>query len=233
MCARFSLTAPPELLAAFFGLVGPIDLAPRYNIAPTQQTVVVLLSEGQRRLRASRFGLVPPWATDPRKGPPLINARAETLFSKPAFRGAARARRCLVPATGFYEWRAEDQRKQPILFRRPGSLPFAFAGIFETWRGGRSQAGLFPTREEVHSFAIVTTAGNGLMAPVHDRMPVVVPPELFDRWLDPSTVSVDDLLVAPDDDAFTTTELTDRVNRVRSEGPECWTARGAPGEPAA
>ncbi|MCA1947593.1 MAG: SOS response-associated peptidase [Armatimonadetes bacterium] len=175
MCARSCLVAPAEVVASLFGLSEPPELAPRYNIAPSTPVAAVTEPQpGERRLGLYRWGLVPPWARDPTSGP--INARAETAAEKPTFRTALRRRRCLVPATGFFEWREEGGRKQPYLFHRADGLPFGIAGVWETYEGAD---GAFD------SLALLTTASNDLVAPYHDRMPVLIPYDQFDRWLDP------------------------------------------------
>jgi putative SOS response-associated peptidase YedK len=184
MCGRYSLTAPPELIAELFGLAKPPDLTPRYNIAPTQEAPVIR-REGDRRVLAPlRWGLVPPWAEDPTGGGRMINARSETVTTRPAYREAFRRRRCLVPADGFFEWRRGGGRAQPFFLRRRDGRPMALAGIWERWQG---------PGEALESFAILTTDANELVAPLHDRMPAIVPPEAFAGWLDPATDAAGEL----------------------------------------
>lgn len=175
------MTTPPAKLADFFGMaVGPAEqaeLAPRYNIAPTQPVATVLVVTGDRRMRRMRWGLVPHWAKDLLIGSRMINARAETVAEKPSFRRAFRERRCLVLADGFYEWRREGKRKQPMYVARKDREPFAFAGLWETWRppdGG----------EAVESCTIITTEANEVVAAFHHRMPVILDAEGVDAWLD-------------------------------------------------
>jgi putative SOS response-associated peptidase YedK len=181
MCGRYTLKTPGTQVATLFGLAEEPSLTPRYNIAPTQAVPVVRVLRANpetkgRELVPLRWGLVPPWADDPSVGNRLINARAETVAGKPSFRGAFRHRRCLIPADGFYEWRKEGAKKQPVYVRRKDGQPFAFAGLWEEWeREG----------EVIESCAIITTEANDLMAEFHDRMPVIVRPKDYGLWLDP------------------------------------------------
>jgi len=171
MCGRYALHASPEVIALAFGLSEIPACAPRYNIAPAAQVLIVRKSEAA----IARWGLIPRWAKDPSIGARMNNARAETVAEKPSFREAYRKRRCLIPASGFYEWKAEAGRKQPYyVFPRAGEL-FAFAGLWESWRG---PDGVLQT------CAIITTAANEAMASVHDRMPVILAKESCPAWLD-------------------------------------------------
>ena len=179
MCGRFTLQTPVKELATFFGLAETPDLAARYNIAPTQPVATVVVLTGNRRLRLMRWGLVPPWAKDLSIGSRMINARAETVAEKPAFRSAFKHRRCLVMADGFFEWQTKGKAKQPYHVARKDGSPFAFAGLWERWEpadGG----------EPVESCTIITTEANALVRRFHDRMPVILDPEDFDLWLDPA-----------------------------------------------
>src|SRR5262249_18912900 len=180
MCGRYSITTAPEAMRSLFRYQDQPNFPPRYNVAPTQPVPVVRLLEEQRRLSLVRWGLIPSWVKDPRAFSLLINARGESVLDKPAFRAAMRYRRCLIPADGFYEWRREGERKRPYFVRlkaggQAGGL-MALAGLWEAWSG--------PNGEEMETAAIVTTAANGALQPIHDRMPVIVPPEAFDLWLD-------------------------------------------------
>ena len=167
MCGRFALHASAEVVALQFGLDATPSLSPHFNIAPGAE--VLLLRGGGAAL--ARWGLVPSWARDPATGAKMINARAETISQKPAFRDAYRRRRCLIPASGFYEWRSEGGRKQPYyVFPAAGEL-FAFAGIWER-------------RADLESCAIVTTGANAAMVPIHDRMPVILAPADYVPWLE-------------------------------------------------
>lgn len=176
MCGRYILTVSGEVLARLFGLDEVPELVPRYNIAPTQRVPVVRAVGGRRRLDSLRWGLVPHWAAEPSVGHRLVNARAETAATKPSFRSAFRSRRCLVPANGFYEWQATPSGKQPWLIRLSGGRPFAMAGLWERWSGGDG---------DLETFTILTTSPNEVVAPLHGRMPVILPPEAWERWLDP------------------------------------------------
>ena len=177
MCGRFVLTATPEELEALFGYLDGEAFPPRYNIAPTQPIAIVRMVGGARRFALVRWGLVPSWVKDPKKFSLLINARAEGILDKASFRAAMRYRRCLVPASGFYEWRKmpgsnSGKTRQPFWLRPRAGGPIAFAGLWETW-ADRATGG------EIDSGAIVTTAANGTVAPIHDRMPVVIAPAGF------------------------------------------------------
>src|SRR5512139_2812246 len=187
MCGRFTLFTPASRLAEVF-LPGEVLAAtPRYNIAPGQPILAVRASAAhdRREFAMPRWGLVPAWARDAAIGSRLINARAETVSEKPAFRRAIRERRCLVPADGFYEWKREGAVKRPFYIRMRDGVPFAFAGIWERWEG-------IPG-ESAETCAILTTAPNDLLAPIHDRMPLILPPEEYGRWLDPSVRSPESL----------------------------------------
>lgn len=179
MCGRFSLNLDPaEIAAALPGYELPADLLPRVHIAPTQP-VAVIPNTGARKVELFRWGLIPTWAADPAIGNRLINARAETLSEKPAFRAAFRRRRCLILADGFYEWHAEPGRraKTPYLIQLKTGGLFAFAGLWETWQP--------PTGAPLHSCTIITTVPNALIAPLHDRMPVILPEAVYPLWLEP------------------------------------------------
>jgi putative SOS response-associated peptidase YedK len=176
MCGRFSLTIDPgELQELFPYAVIPTSVQPRYNIAPSQP-IAVISSEDTKVLAFYKWGLVPSWAKDPQIGNKMINARAETLSEKPSFRNAFRRRRCLILADGFYEWKVMGKTKQPMYIYLQDHQPFAFAGLWENWYA--------PDGSELKSCTIVTTQPNELMAEIHNRMPVILNPESFDRWLD-------------------------------------------------
>lgn len=179
MCGRFTLRTPMNKVAEVFGLDDMPDIEPRYNVAPTQPVVAVRLrpEAEKRELALLRWGLIPHWADDPSIGNRMINARAETVAGKPAFRQAFKKRRCLVVADGFYEWKKTDGKKQPYYIRLKDDQPFGFAGLWERW----SRDG-----EEIQSCTIVTTEPNELMKPIHNRMPVIVQPDDYYRWLDPA-----------------------------------------------
>ena len=199
-----------------------LNLRPRYNLAPSQSAAVVRVEAGERRLALLRWGLIPAWAPDPRIGHRLINARAETVAEKPAFRAAFRRRRCLVPADGFYEWvRRRDAREPWLVFPRDRRL-MAFAGLWERWRvpdGARLAGSLAENRpgDAVETFTVLTTEANAAMRPLHDRMPVILPPEAFDAWLAGGEVA---LGPAPDD-LLAMHAVDPRVNSPRHDDPEC------------
>lgn len=219
MCGRFTLRASPESLAQHFDLAASPEIEARYNIAPGQ-SVAMLRADSARaslRLEHVRWGLVPYWAEDAAIGQRMINARAETVAEKPAFRSAFRKRRCLLPADGFYEWgRGGDSAKQPHLFTRPDRGLFAFAGLFEVWHPG--------AKDEVRSSTIITTVANGVVAEVHDRMPVIVDPYDYAAWLDPMNgdlAALQALLVPSPDDWLERNTVGTRVNNTRNDDPEC------------
>lgn len=190
MCGRYSLARPARLDPKAFGVEAFPDLPPRYNIAPTQDVLAVLEHDATRSAELLRWGLVPGWAKDPAVGARMANARAETVAEKPSFRNAFRSRRCLVPADGFYEWQVVPgaKRKQPHRIRMADDEPFAFAGLWESWRPAAKSA---DEAAALRSCALLTTAPNALMRPIHDRMPVIVAPDDYDAWLDPATPPAD------------------------------------------
>lgn len=179
MCGRFSLFDSTEILGREFGIPVGIELPSRYNVAPTQEIAAVRSRPdgGGRELVLLRWGLIPYWAKDPSIGARMINARAETVSVMPAFRDAFRSRRCIVPASGFYEWQKQGRVKQPYHIRLRERGVMALAGLWERWQG----AGVEP----IESCTVLTTESNELVAPLHDRMPVILSPENYDRWLDP------------------------------------------------
>ncbi len=220
MCGSYTLKTPGKLLADLFGLAEEPPLQPRYNIAPTQPVPIIRVlrvnpSTKQRELVPLRWGLVPSWADDPAIGNRMINARAETVASKPAFRGAFKYRRCLIPADGFYEWKKEGSRKQPLYIRRKDGQPFAFAGLWEDWeREG----------EVIQSCAIITTEANDLMSEFHDRMPVILNPRDYDLWLDPDVQDptlLEPLLRPYPSDEMEVYPVSRLVNDPRHEDPKC------------
>ena len=217
MCGRFTLTVDTaDLQDAFPGVALPDELPPRYNIAPAQP-VAVIANNGENMLEFYRWGLIPAWAKDPKIGNRLINARAETLAEKPSFRTAFKKRRCLIPSDGFYEWRVEPGRKTktPMYIRMQSGKPFAFAGLWESWRpeGG----------EPVLTCTIITTTPNSLVEKIHDRMPVILPPEAYEQWLaqhDPSPDRLSKLLKPYQASAMTAYAVSTLVNRPGLDSPE-------------
>jgi putative SOS response-associated peptidase YedK len=175
MCGRYSVAIDPEQLASFFNAALPATaLAPRYNAAPAEN-LPVLLNTGERRIEVLRWGLIPAWANDSTIGNKLINARAETVDQKPSFRDAFRKRRCLVLANGFYEWQKTPHGKVPMHIALKSGDPFAFAGLWESWKS--------PTGEILRTFTIITTTANDVVAPIHDRMPVILKRQDEALWL--------------------------------------------------
>ena len=213
MCGRYELHAHPAAIALAFGLPAPPELASRYNIAPMQQVPIVRINaHGARELAFVRWGLVPRWAKDPAIGAKMINARGETVRDKPAFRTAYRRHRCLLPANGFYEWMARDGGtggKQPVHVALKDGAPLAFAGIAERWLG--------PDGEPLDTCAIVTTEANALLTPVHERMPVIIAPADYARWLDPTVADPADLIAPYDNDSLRYAPVSTRVNTVRHD----------------
>ncbi len=220
MCGRFALSIDEDALMRFIRLVNPVQLPLRYNIAPTQTILAVTANEGSRSGHELRWGLIPPFMRDREQSRPLINARAESLFDKPSFRSPARKHRCLIPASGFYEW--ERATRQAWLFRPASGELLAFAGI---WQPGKD--------DTPDSAAIVTTAANTTLEPVHHRMPVVLATEDFDTWLDPELRDPEvlaPLLRPAPDDALVATALDGWVNNMRHQGPACWTPKPEPSQ---
>lgn len=224
MCGRFSITVGPKELEVFLGVMDIEDFPPRYNIAPTQPILIALAGSPRapgsnlpaRRVQLARWGFVPGWAKDPGSMPLLINARSETAAEKATFRAAMRHRRALVPASGFYEWkRVGGKAKQAYWVRPKGGGIVAFGGLLETWSE--------PGGSEIDTAAILTTEASSDIAPIHHRMPVVVRPRDFDRWLDcvnnePRDVA--DLTRPVEPGFFEAIPVSDLVNKVANMGPE-------------
>lgn len=221
MCGRFSLNQTGEALAAAFDLKAVPLVIPRYNIAPSQPiaTLVATPEEPEPHFRLLQWGLVPSWAKDPTIGSRLINARAETVAEKPSFRAAFKRRRCLVLADGFYEWQrqANSQAKQPHYIFLKGHRPFAFAGLWEHWTDPSSGS-------ELQTCTILTTNPNELMEPIHDRMPVILPPEDYRAWLDPSDYEAEVLqaMLRPyESEAMERYPVSTVVNKPQNDTPDC------------
>lgn len=226
MCGRYVITSAPEAMRALFGYREQPNFPARYNVAPTQPIPIVRLLDGERHLALVRWGLLPSWVKDPKVFTLLINARGETAAEKPAFRAAMRRRRCLIPADGFYEWKAAGERKRPYFVHPRSGGSIAFAGLWETWTG--------PNGEELDTAAIVTTRANKTLAPIHDRMPVIVPPDAFDLWLDGAAVDAQTAaaLIAPaPDDLLDAYEISTAVNRVANDNPKLLETVSADAEP--
>ncbi len=217
MCGRYTLTNPdPVRLRGRFDILESIEVKdePRFNIAPTDPVLAVRRFDDVRDLGRLRWGLVPGVWAEKKGQRPLINARVETLATQAAFADSFRERRCLIPADGFYEWLSDERGKRPLWFSRPDGDLFAFAGVWAELRRRGSD-------EVLHSCAIVTCPPNGLMRPIHDRMPVILDPAAESDWLDPDRAPGDllELLVPAPDDALVTREVSDLVNNVREDGP--------------
>lgn len=214
MCGRYSLIAEIEQLALRFGFDAyGLEQPPRYNVAPTQPVLAV--RGGERRLASyMRWGLLPSGSREAPTGPPLINARAETVAERPSFRSALLRRRCLVPADGFYEWQRSAGRR-PVRITLASGEPFAFAGLWDTWRDTRGDV--------VESCTIITTEANELLQPIHDRMPVILPEDVEPLWLDDGMqdgAALASLLVPYPSEAMTTYEVSPLVNSAANDGPE-------------
>jgi putative SOS response-associated peptidase YedK len=226
VCGRFTLRTSSSVLIEHFDLDvrdnRQMELfEPRYNIAPTQEVVVVRADAPERRRSAAlmRWGLIPSWSKEGATGPPMINARSETLAEKPTFRTALRSRRCLIPADGFYEWQqlpgGGRGKNQPYYIHRPDGGPFAFAGLWETWSGGGPS---------IESCTIVTTEANATLRELHDRMPVVLGPADYALWLDPAVnepAKLAQLLAPCGEDELIAEPVTTHVNRVANDDPQC------------
>lgn len=218
MCGRFTLRAGAGELMRFFGLEGVADFPARYNIAPTQTVAIVRHSASGRALDFVRWGLIPSWSRDPRIGSSLINARSETAAEKPSFRTAFRKRRCVIPCDGFYEWEAVagQKLKQPWLIGVRDSPLFGFAGLWESWHA--------PTGETVETCSILTTSSNELLRPLHDRMPVILDPSDFERWLVPDVQTAETLralMVSFPADRMQRFRVSTLVNSPKNETAEC------------
>ena len=220
MCGRFTLRAAASVIAEQFAVFDFPPFSPRFNVAPSQPVPVVRLRGGgdvgpRRELVAMQWGLVPSWANDPAIGGRLINARAETVGQKPAFRAAYRSRRCLVVADGFYEWQRAGRRRQAYFFHRPDDGPFGFAGLWEHWEGAEGGS--------LESCTIVTTEAGATVRPVHDRAPVIVGAGDYEAWLDPAVPMerVASLLRPAAAGELVAVAVGSYVNDARHEGPEC------------
>lgn len=214
MCGRYTLASNTQKLAeAFARFEVPADLPPRYNVAPSQP-VAVVANNGQHKVEFFQWGLIPSWAKDSKIGNQMINARAETLAEKASFKNAYKRRRCLILADGFYEWKKEDDKtKIPMYIRLVSGDPFAFAGLWESWQ----------TAEDfILSCTIITTAPNELMAQVHNRMPLILPPDAYERWLDPAERKPDelnDLLKPYPAELMTAYPVSRLVNSPKNDSP--------------
>jgi putative SOS response-associated peptidase YedK len=214
MCGRFTLARSPEDVARAFGLDEVPHFPHRYNIAPSQPVGVVVRGQHSTKpeFRLMGWGLIPSWAKDPAIGAKLINARSETVTEKPSFRAAFKYRRCLIPADGFYEWQKTQRgAKQPFYFSMAGNAVLAFAGLWESWN-------------DIETCTILTTEANGLLQPIHDRMPVILNPEDYGRWLDPNIQGgqpLSDLLRPFPDASMQAIPVSTRVNSAKNDDALC------------
>ncbi len=216
MCTRYAMTSPPEAVRALFGHHNTTDFPPRYNIAPTQPVLIVRLDHARRReIELVRWGLIPSWVKEPGKYAPMFNARAETAAEKPSFRGPMRHRRCLVPADGYYEWAGKEGARRPYLVRPFAGGAFAMAGLWDHWLGADGS--------EIETMAILTVEANADVKRIHDRMPVIVPPDQFETWLDISSGRSGDaerLLCPLPAGQLDVLAVDPKLNNPRSEGAE-------------
>jgi putative SOS response-associated peptidase YedK len=214
MCGRFTSYHSSSEIAKAFNLADVPELEPRYNIAPTTEVATIIRAEN-REFKWLRWGLIPHWAKDKSIGNKLINARAETVAEKPSFKSAFKHSRCLIIASGFYEWQRQEKGKQPFLIQRTDNLPFAFAGLWSSWN---------KDGETIDSCTIITTEANKIMIPIHQRMPVILKSDDYDLWLD-STVRQPELLqplLQPfDSDLLKAHPVTTKVNNPRNDSLEC------------
>ncbi len=215
MCGRFTLRTPAKAIATLFDLEDVPELRPRYNIAPSQPIAAVRQDRSrQREFAMLHWGLIPFWADDPKIGYRTINARAETVATKPSFRAAFKKRRCLVIADGYFEWKKRDGKKQPYFFHLNDDRPFAFAGLWERWEGDG---------EEIESCTILVTEANARQKAIHDRMPVILSPQDYDAWLDPDVDGkrVEPLLRPYSHDDLETYRVSTTVNKPQNDVEEC------------
>ncbi len=216
MCGRFTLRTKAKDIAAHFVLADVPNLKPRYNIAPTQDVGAVRLDPGGKREFAFlRWGLIPSWAKDTKTGYSMINARAESVATKPSFRSAFKKRRCLILADGFYEWKKVGDKKQPFLIHLKDDESFAFAGLWERWQR---------EKQEIQSCTIIVTEPNTVLEEIHDRMPVILPSDEYDLWLDPEfedTKKLEKMLRPYPPDEMEAYPVSTLVNNPRNDMKEC------------
>lgn len=212
MCGRFTLIARMNAILAQFAaepnIIESYPLFENYNLPPTSDIPIVRQIEGKREVSLARWGLLPSWISDIKKAPMLNNARAETVKEKPSFRSAYKSRRCIIPASGFYEWLDDSKPKQPFYFYRPDNKLFAFAGLWESWN-------------DIESCVIVTTDANEVMSPVHERMPVILGDNDYGLWLDPTAGDASHLLAPCPPSEIACYPVSTFVNKVANQGPQC------------
>ena len=226
MCGRFNLRTSAAQLAELFEMMGLPSLAPRYNIAPSQPVLAIRLSPQSREREATHFqwGLVPSWSKDPTIGNRMINARSETVATKPSFRSPFKRRRCLIPTDGFYEWQKTGRAKQPFHILMKDERPFSFAGLWEHWES--------PDGSELETCTILTTSANELLQPIHDRMPVILNQNDYATWLDHEIEQADDLeslLVPYPSEEMQTYPISTWVNKPAHDDPRCIESMPQPG----
>ncbi len=216
MCGRYAATLPPEMMVELFNLLNSIDFPPRYNITPTQPIAAIWEQEGRRTIQLVRWGFVPTWVKDPREFSLLINARAESMADKPSFRNAVRNSRCIVPASGYYEWmKGPDGKKQPYYISMADGSPMVFAGLYSTWAG--------PDGEEVDTACIVTVEPSLEISSVYDRMPAILRGEAVDLWLDTRNVTAKDavqLALPLPEGSLKYHPVSKAIGSAKAEGPE-------------
>lgn len=215
MCGRYASTLPPEQMMELFKLLKSIDMVPRFNIAPTQPVVAIWEAHGMREAHFARWGLVPGWVKDPREFPLLVNARVETMEQKPAFRDALKHGRCIIPASGYYEWHTNpDKSKQPYYITMEDGAPMALAGLYTSWMG--------PNGEEVDSVATITVPTNQQLSKIHHRMPAILRGDEIDDWLNVREVragTAAQMALPLEDGALKFHPVSTRVNSARDDDP--------------
>jgi putative SOS response-associated peptidase YedK len=224
MCGRYKIVTDAQALYDAFQVEAELNAAPlaRYNVAPATDQLVIVAEGGHRLARWHHWGLIPHWAKDKAIGYKTINARGESVAAKPAFREALRQRRCLVPATGFYDWKVQDGGKQAYLIRLRSGALFAFAGLWETWTGPEG---------EVCSFTIITTAPNELMARIDERMPAIIPRAQYARWLDPALqdpAQIQPMIASYPAKEMQAVPVSTKINSARNQGAELIQPAGEP-----
>jgi putative SOS response-associated peptidase YedK len=216
VCGRFTMRANLKTVAGLFDVPEPPPtVRPRYNISPSQTIVAIRpTDDASKEWALLRWGLIPSWAADPKIGYKMINARSETVATKPSFRSAFKRRRCIIPADGYYEWKANGKQKQPYLFHRKGDAPFAFAGLWERWEQGD---------EPIESCTIITTSANGATREFHDRMPVILDEKRIAEWLDAKSEvqELTELLKPADEKLLIASAVSTLVNSPKNEDPTC------------
>ena len=215
MCGRYASTLPPEMMVELYRLLNSIELVPRYNIAPTQPIAAIWEAHGRREAHFARWGLVPGWVKDPRDFPLLVNARMETMAEKPAFRDALKHGRCIIPASGYYEWHTNpDKSKQPYYITLEDGAPMALAGVYASWMG--------PNGEEIDSVATITVPTNQQLSDIHHRMPAILRGDEIDAWLnvrDVRAAEAAQLALPLEDGALKFHPVSTRVNSARDDDP--------------